>query len=90
MPLYRLPAVSGFCQPCLPLAAIARLRDVRSGERGAYARPCGLELPRAVIQSGAGPAVTSERWLTVKVAVPPPTRCMGRDAVAFHDPAKIT
>src|SRR5450759_1558833 len=68
----------------------ARLRDVRSGEPGAYARPCGLELPRAVIQSGAGPAVTSERWLTVKVAVPPPTRCMGRDAVAFHDPAKIT
>ena len=55
MPLSPSPSGTGFCQPCLPLAAIARLRDVRSGEPGAYARPCGLELQRAVIQSGAGP-----------------------------------
>jgi hypothetical protein len=69
--------------PLLASPHLLRLRDVRSGQPGAYPCPCDQELGLAVVEVNAVPAVVVERLLAVKVAAPPPPANAG----AFHDPA---
>ena len=54
---------------------------------GAYARPCGLELPFAVLKIGALSAIAAERRLAVHIAAPRPLINMSRKTGIFPDPA---
>jgi hypothetical protein len=66
---------------------LARLSDVPIRQLGAYARPCGPELPFAVLKIGALSAIAAERRLAVHIAAPRPLINMSRKTEIFPDPA---